>query len=67
MVAGHRYDIATIVVLVPPKPGLPPMALRMTGLPRDAPAEQVEAWIDSLKRIPAGPGSAFGGDGCNEG
>ncbi len=53
VVAGHRYDIATIVVLVPTKPGLPPMALRMTGLPQNAPADQVEAWIDSLKRVAA--------------
>jgi hypothetical protein len=54
VVAGHRYDVATIVVLVPTKAGLPPTALRMTGLPQDAPAEQVEACIHSLKRVAAG-------------
>ncbi len=54
LVPGHRYDLATIVVLVPTGAGLPPMALRMTGLPHNAPTEQVEAWIDSLKRVAAG-------------
>ena len=30
---------------------LPAMALRMTGLPSAVPAEQIETWVDSLKRI----------------
>lgn len=53
LVPGERYDIATIVVLLPQAAGLPPMAIRMTGLPQDAPTAQVEAWIDSLKRVAA--------------
>lgn len=51
LVSGHTYDLATIVVLLRPKQGLPSMALRMTGLPQDAPTEQIESWITSLKRI----------------
>lgn len=48
---GEKYDIATIVVLLPAPIGLPPMALRMTGLPQDAPTDQVESWIAGLKRV----------------
>lgn len=48
---GETYDLATIVVMLPIKDGLPPMALRMTGLPQNVPTAQVEIWIDSLKQI----------------
>jgi flavin reductase (DIM6/NTAB) family NADH-FMN oxidoreductase RutF len=48
---GETYDLATIVVMLPIKSGLPPMALRMTGLPQNVPTAQVEIWIDSLKQI----------------
>lgn len=51
LLPGHTYSLATIVVLLPPKQGLAPMALRMTGLPQEAPTEQIELWIDSLRRI----------------
>jgi flavin reductase (DIM6/NTAB) family NADH-FMN oxidoreductase RutF len=50
---GLLYDIATLVVLLPTMPGLPPMALRMTGLPQDAPADDVESWIAALKSVAA--------------
>ncbi|MFM9921259.1 flavin reductase family protein [Lacisediminihabitans sp. H27-G8] len=50
---GQLYDIATLVVLLPAMPGLPPMALRMTGLPQDAPADEVESWIGALKSVAA--------------
>lgn len=51
---GQRYDLASIVVLVPTPTGLPPIALRMTGLPTSAPTEQIESWISALKRVAAG-------------
>ena len=53
LIPGERYDLASIVVLVPTPAGLPPIALRMTGLPTGAPTEQVESWIAGLKRIAA--------------
>ncbi|MEV0848651.1 flavin reductase family protein [Streptomyces sp. NPDC049954] len=51
LVPGRSYDLASIVVLIPTKDDLPPMALRMTGLPGSASTAQVEAWIDGLKRV----------------
>ncbi len=48
---GERYDLASIVVLLPASPDLPPMALRMTGLSAAAPTEQITLWVDSLKRV----------------
>jgi flavin reductase (DIM6/NTAB) family NADH-FMN oxidoreductase RutF len=53
LVPGERYDLAYIVVGVPTPAGQPPMALRMTGLPPSVPAEQIESWIDRLKRVAA--------------
>jgi flavin reductase (DIM6/NTAB) family NADH-FMN oxidoreductase RutF len=51
LVAGERYDLANIVVLVPTREGLPPMALRMTGLPPAMPTERIESWIRALKGV----------------
>jgi flavin reductase (DIM6/NTAB) family NADH-FMN oxidoreductase RutF len=51
LVPGHRYDLANVVVLVATKDGFPPMALRITGLPRSADTEQVETWIAALKHV----------------
>ncbi|MCX5535794.1 flavin reductase family protein [Streptomyces sp. NBC_00006] len=51
LVPGRRYDLVSIVVLIPTPADLPPMALRMTGLPASASTEQVESWIDGLKRV----------------
>ncbi|MFJ8799328.1 flavin reductase [Streptomyces sp. NPDC102487] len=51
LVPGRSYDLASIVVLIPTKADLPPMALRMTGLPGSASTAQVEAWIDGLKAV----------------
>ena len=53
LVPGETYDLANIVVLIGRSEGLPPMALRITGLPGDAPTEQIETWISSLKRVAA--------------
>jgi len=48
---GHHYDLANVVVLLAPREGVPPMALRMTGLPADASVRQVERWIDALRGV----------------
>lgn len=53
LVAGRRYDLASIVVLIPTMTDLPPMALRMTGMPQSVPTEQVESWIRALERVAA--------------
>lgn len=50
---GHRYSPATIVVLIPARAQTPPMALRMTGLPQDAPTAQIQTWIQGLQRVAA--------------
>ncbi|MDJ0358290.1 flavin reductase family protein [Paenarthrobacter sp. PH39-S1] len=51
LIAGGRYDLANIVVLVTTREGMPPMALRMTGLPSGASTEQIKSSIDALKKI----------------
>ena len=51
LMPGERYDLASIVVLLPTPADLPPMALRMTGLPSSVPTEQIETWVESLKRV----------------
>jgi len=58
VVAGRRYDLASIVVLVPTMGDLPPMALRMTGMPKSVPTELVESWIHGLKRVAASAAGA---------
>jgi flavin reductase (DIM6/NTAB) family NADH-FMN oxidoreductase RutF len=60
LVPGEHYDLANVVVLVATRDGLPPMALRMTGLPRGATTEQIEVWIEALKRIAASAESLTG-------
>lgn len=51
LVPGQRYDLANVVVAIPTRPGQPPMALRMTGLPSDVSTEQIELWIRGLQRV----------------
>ena len=51
LVPDERYDLANVVVLVATKEGQPPMALRITGLPRSVDTAQVETWIAALKRV----------------
>lgn len=51
LVPGEKYDLANIVTLVATGPGVPPMALRMTGLPKGATTEQIEGWIRALSRV----------------
>ena len=60
LVPGEQYDLANVVVLVPTRDGLPPMALRITGLPHAASTAQVETWIAALKHV-AGSAQALTG------
>jgi flavin reductase (DIM6/NTAB) family NADH-FMN oxidoreductase RutF len=53
LVPGRRYDLASVVVLLPTTAELPPMALRMTGLPAAVPTEEIESWISGLQRVAA--------------
>lgn len=53
LVPGERYDVASIVVLIPTTADVPPMALRMTGIPGSAPTTQIEAWVTRLKEVAA--------------
>jgi hypothetical protein len=53
LIPGERYDLASIVVLLPTAADQPPMALRMTGLPGAVPTEQIEGWVERLKRLAA--------------
>lgn len=60
LIPGRRYDIASIVVLLPTPADLPTMALRITGLPESSTTEQIESWITALKGIAAGAAAATG-------
>ena len=51
LIPGEKYDLASIVVLLPTAADLPPMALRMTGLPSNVPTEQIDTWVNRLKRV----------------
>jgi Flavin reductase like domain len=51
LVQGERYDLANVVVLVATEDGLPPMALRITGLPHGATTGQIETWIAALGHV----------------
>ena len=50
---GQRYDLASIVVPIPIRADLPPMAIRLTGLPARLWAQQIESWVGKLKRVAA--------------
>jgi len=38
---------------------MPPIAIRMTGMPTSVPTEQIEAWVDRLKQVAAAAGAAM--------
>lgn len=50
---GERYDLANIVMLIETGPGLPPMALRITGLPSGATSQQIETWLATVRSVAA--------------
>lgn len=53
LVAGERYDVASIVVLIPTSADLPRMAVRMTGLPPAATTTQIDSWVHGLQHVAA--------------
>jgi flavin reductase (DIM6/NTAB) family NADH-FMN oxidoreductase RutF len=53
LLPGQRYDLASIVVPVSTRAELPPMAIRITGLPGSLPTQQIEAAIHQLKQVAA--------------
>ncbi len=53
LLPGQRYDLASIVVPISTKAELPPMAIRITGLPGSLPTQQIEAAIHRLKQVAA--------------
>jgi flavin reductase (DIM6/NTAB) family NADH-FMN oxidoreductase RutF len=59
LLPGHRYDLASIVVPISTKADLPPMAIRMTGLPASLPTEQIESLSGGLKRVAAAAAAAM--------
>jgi flavin reductase (DIM6/NTAB) family NADH-FMN oxidoreductase RutF len=59
LLPGRRYDLASIVVPIPIGADLPPMAIRVTGLPDSLWAEQIESWGRRLKRVAAAAATAM--------
>jgi flavin reductase (DIM6/NTAB) family NADH-FMN oxidoreductase RutF len=53
LLPGQRYDLASIVAPIPTAAGLPPMAIRMSGLPSPLGTAQIESWVCRLKRVAA--------------
>jgi len=62
LLPGHRYDVASIVVRIPAHADLPPMALRMSGLPACVPTEEIESWVHRLKGVAAAAAALSGAD-----
>jgi flavin reductase (DIM6/NTAB) family NADH-FMN oxidoreductase RutF len=59
LLPGRRYDLASIVVPISTRADLPPMAIRMTGLPASLPTEQIESLTGGLKRVAAAAAAAM--------
>ncbi len=61
LLPGEHYDLASIVVAIPVEHPLPPMAIRVTGLPPAASTEQIKTWTDRLTEVAAAAGAAMNG------
>jgi flavin reductase (DIM6/NTAB) family NADH-FMN oxidoreductase RutF len=61
LLPGHRYDLASIVAPIPTEADLPPMAIRISGLPTPLWAEQIESWAAQLKRVAVTAAAAIEG------
>jgi flavin reductase (DIM6/NTAB) family NADH-FMN oxidoreductase RutF len=61
LLPGECYDLASIVVPISTRVDLPPMAIRMSGLPTSLPTEQIESWTRQLKRVAATAAAAMNG------
>ncbi len=61
LVPGEFYSLASIVALIPTDAELPPMAIRMTGMPTAVSAEQIESWVHRLKQVATAAGATMTG------
>ncbi len=59
LLPGQRYDLESIVVPIPTGANLPPMAIRISGMPTSVPTERIEAWTNRLKRVAATAAAAM--------
>ena len=59
LLPGRRYDLASIVVPIPTRAGLPPMAIQVSGLPASLWTQQIECWVRKLKRVAATAAAAM--------
>ncbi len=60
LLQGRRYDLASIVD-PSPQADLPPLPIRMTGLPTFLPTDQIESWVHRLERVAATAGGSLTG------
>jgi flavin reductase (DIM6/NTAB) family NADH-FMN oxidoreductase RutF len=58
---GELYDLESIVVPIPLDATLPPMAIRISAIPRATPTAQVEAWIARLQQVAAAAAATMTG------
>ncbi len=61
LVPGQRYELASVVVPISTKADLPPMAIRLSGLPTSLSTEQIEGLAGQLKRVAATAAAAMAG------
>ena len=61
LLPGQLYDLESIVAPIPTGANLPPMAIRISGMPTSVPTEQIESWTDRLKRVAATAAAAMTG------
>jgi flavin reductase (DIM6/NTAB) family NADH-FMN oxidoreductase RutF len=59
LLPGHRYDLASIVAPIRTEADLPPMAIRISGLPTPLSTEQIECWARLLKRVASAAAAAM--------
>ena len=59
LMPGELYCLASIVVPVPTRSDLRPMAIRMTSLPTPIPKDRIEFLVQRLKRVAANAGAAL--------
>ncbi len=58
---GQRYDLESIVVPISAGANLPPMAIRISGMPTALPTKRIESWTDRLKQVAATAAAAMTG------
>jgi flavin reductase (DIM6/NTAB) family NADH-FMN oxidoreductase RutF len=61
LLPSGRYNLASIVVPVSTRADLPPMAIRVAGLPASLPTDQIELWTRRLKQVAARAAATLSG------